>query len=282
MKQVKLSLNYAGFCLAKAGHAVKGDRNKDIKFHALFGIIAHPEHGWILFDTGYAQRFMEATSTYPNKIYAQITKVHLKDTDEVRNQLGNYGIKCEDIRHIIISHFHADHVGGLIDFPNAIIHCSRKAFEYTQSLSSYFAFTKGVIKDLIPNDIIHRVKFIEDTQELSCDGIFTIRYNIFNDNSIIAYDLPGHAVGQIGILCETSKSKYFLIADACWDYRAYTSRALPNQIVRLFFDSWKDYKDSIDKIAQFHKAYPDVKIIPTHCSKTTDLYVKKNSTFDEL
>ena len=50
-----------------------------------------------------------------------ITKVVIEDHQELKNQLQSFGIKTNDINHIIISHFHADHIGGLQDFPNAKI-----------------------------------------------------------------------------------------------------------------------------------------------------------------
>ena len=40
--------------------------------------------GWILFDTGYTSRFYESTKSYPNRIYANATKVVVTDTDEIK------------------------------------------------------------------------------------------------------------------------------------------------------------------------------------------------------
>jgi glyoxylase-like metal-dependent hydrolase (beta-lactamase superfamily II) len=110
MKEVKLYLGYAGFCEAKESHSIRGEANRDIKFHALFGLIQHPEKGWILYDTGYTKRFYAYTKSYPNKLYAKLTKVFVTEEDEIKNQLKHFGIKPTDIKHIIITHFHADHV----------------------------------------------------------------------------------------------------------------------------------------------------------------------------
>ena len=81
MQAIKLYLNYAGHCFASAKHVVKGDEDEMIKFHALFALLHHPEKGWILFDTGYTSRFYESTKRYPNKIYANETKVVVTDTE---------------------------------------------------------------------------------------------------------------------------------------------------------------------------------------------------------
>ena len=282
MKKIKLYLNYAGHCFASAQHVVKGDENKLIKFHALFGILHHPEEGWILFDTGYTRRFYEATEKYPNRIYANATKVVVSESDEIKNQLKLIGLKTSDIKHIVISHFHADHVGGLKDFNNATMYCTKKAYQQVKEISDFFAFSKGILKDLIPNDIENRLVFIEDFAAQYSDDIFGVSYDLFQDNSVVIYDLPGHAAGQIGMVVKTNKTKYFLVADSCWDERAYKKGKLPNPIVRLFFDSWKDYRDSLKKVTFFHKKYPEVIIIPTHCSKTTDNLVSNKIDMDVL
>ena len=282
MMKVKLYLNYAGYCFAKSSHVVNGDKRENIKFHALFAIINHPKLGWILFDTGYTKRFYEETKKYPNKIYADITKVVIEDHQELKNQLQSFGIKTNDIKHIIISHFHADHIGGLQDFPNAKIYCSKKAYSQVKMVSNFFAFSKGILKGLIPDDIQQRIIYIEDCSKIYSDEIFGLKYDIFQDDSIISYNLPGHAAGQIGIEIETNKKKYLLAADSCWDYRAFKEYKLPSEIVRLFFNSWTEYKDSLLKLKKYHEVNPQIVIVPTHCSKTTEKLVSNKINMDVL
>ncbi len=282
MKEVKLYINNAGFCIAKERHAIKGGSNKSIKFGALFGLIQHPTMGWILFDTGYTDRFFEATKYFPNKIYALATKVEIKKEDEVKSQLSHFGLTCSDIKHLIVSHFHADHIGGLQDFENAIFYCSKKAFYQAKNCNKFLGFSKGILKSLIPADMESRIKFIDEISHPVQDDIFGIKYDLFNDQSIFVYDLPGHAAGQIGIELKTKKKKYFLIADACWLEQSYKELILPSSIVKLFFDSCYDFKVSLNKVHQFHLRNPEVIIIPTHCAKTTEAIIPKIFDIDVL
>jgi len=282
MKHCKLYLNYAGFCQAKASHAVKGDPHKDIRFRALFGLIEHPNLGWILFDTGYAKRFYDATKSFPNKIYALITKVTIVENDEIKKQLIDAEISPNDIKHIIISHFHADHIAGLKDFKNAQFYCSKLAWTQVVNIPAFWGFAKGILKSLIPDTFLQRVLFIEDVSKEIDDEIFGKVYDIFSDDSILAFNVPGHAAGQIGVKLQTNKQTYLLVADACWDIRAITDLAFPHPIVRLFFDSWKDFKQSIFKLKKYHKKYPNHIIVPTHCHRTTEKLVSKKLNIDEL
>lgn len=282
MIEVKLHLGYSGFCLAKEHHTIKGGGNIDVKFNALWALIQHPSKGYILFDTGYTQRFFKATKKYPNKLYANLTKVVLKESEEVKQQMKENKIECKDIKHIIISHFHADHVGGLKDFENAQIHVSKAALDQVNKLPKLLAFSKGILKELLPNNLNSRVSVIEENSLISKDSIFNNKYDLFGDGSLIIYNLTGHAAGQIGLLLETKKNKYFLVADACWNIKAILENKLPSPIVRLFFDSWKDYKKSILKIKKFHEENISVKIVPTHCAITTDKLVSNTFFSNDL
>ena len=245
MKKVKLYLNYAGHCFAKENEAIQGGRKQKIAFQALWGLIEHPEKGWILYDTGYTERFFDATKRFPNKIYALITKVVINPENEVKAQLERHNISALDIKHVIITHFHADHVAGLIDFPNATFYASQAAMDQVINIPRAIAFSKGILKSLIPDDLKSRTNIIENICSPIHDDLLGTKYDLFGDESLMAVALPGHAAGQIGLLLETERKQYFLIADACWLRKSYEELILPHPIVKLFFHSWADFKQSL-------------------------------------
>lgn len=272
MKKTKLFLQYAGHCLAKASHAVKGDPRQDISFRAMFGLIQHPELGWILFDTGYTRRFFHATRFFPNKLYALITKVFIREEEEVKSQLQRAGIQAEEIRHIIISHFHADHIGGLKDFPQARFYCSATAWEQVKRIPTRLAFSKGILHHLIPEDFENRVQFVEHSDCVQ-DEVLGPVYDLFGDASMQVFSVPGHAAGQLGIKLQTEKNTCLLVADACWDRRAYQQLALPHPVVKLVFDSWTEYKNSVFRLRNYHHTFPDHLIIPSHCYRSYEQFL---------
>ncbi|GAB5524856.1 MAG: MBL fold metallo-hydrolase [Roseivirga sp.] len=267
MTKVLLEVRAAGYCTAGQHHALRGAKRETIRFYATFAIIQHPEKGCILFDTGYTSRFYEQTRSFPNSIYARATAVSVKKEEEAVNQLSAMGVRAEEVRYIIVSHFHADHIGGLRDFPNAEFICSKRAFESIRSKSGWSAVKQGFLPGHLPADFDQRLRLI-DFEEGQPHALLGTGVDVFGDGSIQLYLLEGHAAGQMGALVNTASKKMFLIADAAWLREHYESEALPHGIVRLFFDSWKNYTDTLAVLRRYHKANPDVELIACHCRAT--------------
>src|SRR5687768_10084410 len=126
---VKLTLLSAGYCTAPEHVLQRGGRHADVRLPALFALIEHPEAGYILYDTGYSRRFYDETARGLNSLYARVTPVTVREEDEAVAQLAGRRIAPREIEHVIVSHFHADHVGALRDFPAARFHYSRGGWD---------------------------------------------------------------------------------------------------------------------------------------------------------
>jgi glyoxylase-like metal-dependent hydrolase (beta-lactamase superfamily II) len=46
----------------------------------------------------------------------------LNPAETAANQVERLGFRRDDVRHIVITHFDGDHIGGIFDFPEAQIH----------------------------------------------------------------------------------------------------------------------------------------------------------------
>src|SRR5205807_556113 len=96
--------------------------------HSLAALLRHPDHGWLLWDTGYAPRMLEVTRGLPFALYRAATPLHLRPELAALTQLERLGLREHDIRRVLISHFHADHIAGLRDFPGAEYIASQLAY----------------------------------------------------------------------------------------------------------------------------------------------------------
>ncbi len=272
---IKVTFFQVGYCTHPEAIVIRDGRWKNIRFPSLCALISHPSIGYILFDTGYSNRFFQETRHFPFRLYALTTPVYLQPEDSAVYQLEKYGIEAAAIQNIIISHFHADHIGGLRDFPNAHFLCFQSAYKAVRHRRGFEALMAGFLVNLLPPDFEGRTTFAETKQLVSLPpgyAPFDTGFDIFGDGSIIAVELPGHATGQLGLfLTDADNQTFFLIADACWLSRAYQNFLTPHPIAKLIFSNQQEYVTTLQKIHQLHKLNPEIKIIPTHCPDAWDM-----------
>ncbi|MEM8892075.1 MAG: MBL fold metallo-hydrolase [Bacteroidota bacterium] len=268
---VQFEILYTGYCMAPEAIAIKSGKRKSIRFHANVALIQHPDKGYVLFDTGYAPRFFEVTAKWPEKMQALSTPAVIEKDWDVISQLEKKGIRAKDIPHLVISHYHADHIAGLKDFPHSQFYSMKSGYDQMLRHKGFSGVRRGLIDKLMPEDIADRIDFFDSWEKVARNDAFEYHYDMFGDGSIKVVQLPGHARGQIGLLLnEGNKDAVFLAADGFWLTESLDTNVLPSGIVRLFFDDWPAYKDSFQKIRSYRAEHPDTSIISCHCPRIFD------------
>lgn len=262
-----------GYCTGRESTVLSGGSRETLKIPALVGLLQHPLHGNILFDTGYSERFYEATAKWPAKLTAILLPTYVKPEESAKNKLAALGIAAEDISYIIVSHFHVDHICGLKDFPNAKFVCSAAALDNALKAKGFWSIIKGVIPSLLPVDLEQRSLCFDVDVNISksSDDILGDIFDLFGDASVRLMQLPGHHNGQIGAILNEEKGRnIFLCADACWLSESFKENRLPSGITKMLITDWKAYKNTIELLHLFYKKHPEIPIIPTHCRKSQD------------
>jgi len=219
-------------------------------------LLEHPQHGRVLFDTGYSQRFFSASARWPYRLYRHATPVTLTEPGGIAAHLLARGIEPESVRHVIVSHWHADHIGGLADFPGAAVLTHPEAWASTRGLAGFGALRRALLPELIPAGVESRMGWLAEGDDP------------FDDGSMAVLDLPGHAVGQIGVrFTDTDGRPILLAADACWLSRQFRENRMPHAITGVIHDQ-KAYRRSLSRLHALHRAEPDLLIVPCHCPET--------------
>ncbi|MBC7476281.1 MAG: MBL fold metallo-hydrolase [Candidatus Sericytochromatia bacterium] len=276
---VKLKLLEGGYCTHKEKMVIRGGINEDVKFHSMFALIIHPTEGVILYDTGYTKRFYQETNKFPYNLYAKITPVYVKDEDTAISKLRSMNIQAEDVKYIIISHFHADHISALKDFPKAKFIYFKNGYDKVKNLKGFFAVKEGFLSGLLPDDFIERSIMIDsekDQYKIKNIEPFEQAFDYFGDGLIKFIPLPGHYRGHLGALVQgENNQKYFLIADSCWLSKSFKENILPHPFANIIMDNSNKYEQTLNKINTFYKNNPDTEIIPSHCNEIYNKYIGK-------
>jgi glyoxylase-like metal-dependent hydrolase (beta-lactamase superfamily II) len=262
--QLRLHVLDTGYCLAWEHHVLQGGARRRIACHSLVALLQHPQHGWLLWDSGYAPRMLDVTQRLPFALYRRATPLYLQPSLAVVAQLATLGLQAVDIRHVIISHFHADHIAGLHDFPDAHFIASHDAYADVAKRRGFNALRRAFIPDLLPLDFLSRTTLISSFAGPVLPALGPT-YDIFGDASLQLVRLPGHARGQLGLLAQTERGPVLFAADGCWLRQSLRLRRTPSRITSLFVDDFTGVRDTIEHLSDFAQARPDVVIIPSHC-----------------
>ncbi|EHL32050.1 MBL fold metallo-hydrolase [Legionella drancourtii] len=254
----------AGFCRHCERMTLKNGHFKQREYPSICALIKHERKGYILFDTGYTDRFLQLTQKFPQSLYRHLTPLILKKS--LKTQLLEKGIQPTDINYIVISHFHADHIGGLHDFPNAQFICHRQAIDTIKHKGRLKALLKGFLPGLVPSDFNERTILLDNNLIKLGENLspFSQGYDLFGDQQLILIPLPGHAKGHIGLYFKVDK-EIFLIGDSCWHQETFKELVYPSNLTYFIHDNKNDYIQTIKNLHALYKHNKNIEIIPSHC-----------------
>jgi glyoxylase-like metal-dependent hydrolase (beta-lactamase superfamily II) len=196
MKITDVKTYYCGYCTNNLRNVFEDSPRAKRKFPAAAFAFEH-EGDKYLFDTGYSARVFE--NGWKSKIYNKLNPVSYDSGDSLLRQLQTDGVGSGDIKGIIISHLHPDHIGGLRDFPDSELIASKNA---VGSLKNPRLFDL-IFTNLLPPDFNERLRVVEHDN-----------YDLFGDGSLILLSLEGHSKGQMGMLLTEHNTLY--ASDSLW------------------------------------------------------------------
>lgn len=159
-------------------------------------LIEHPR-GSILFDTGVNPEMARDIVAYMGPA-GEGVDLRMTEEDAVIGRLALIGKDPGQITHIVESHLHYDHAGGLEFFPGLPVYVQQDELEYAFDPPVYQADTY-IEKD-----------FGGDVDWQPVKGEF----DLFGDGSVVMIPTPGHTKGHQSLLVQLDSHPVLLCADA--------------------------------------------------------------------
>lgn len=213
----------------------------------LLSLLIETDRGLVLVDTGLGKEDY-TDPTWFIQLFRIITHMPFDHQEAAIHQVERLGYKPKDVRHIVLTHMHFDHCGGLPDFPLAKVHLHQREHK---------AFTLGSFNPLnmayVRRHITHEPEFVlyEETGEKWFD-FDAIRLPFTPEMWLIP--LPYHSKGHCGVAVKTESGWHLHCGDAAGDFR----KNIPQWAIRLALGPHEPL------LHAFGEIHPEVQLTASH------------------
>ncbi|WP_342660461.1 N-acyl homoserine lactonase AttM [Rhodococcus ruber] len=180
-----------------AGDLVVGAEGR-ITFPLPAFLIEH-DRGLILFDTSFAPLLNDDPHAYFGEL-ADTLNIVTRPEQRIDRQLSTLGFRTEDVTHVVLSHTHCDHAGGLYLFPRAQFIVGPGEFDWAAHPSRLQAH-------------LMRSDDLEPVREFDWTTIETPRHDLLGDGSIEVLHTPGHTPGELSCVVDLPSQSIILTGD---------------------------------------------------------------------
>jgi glyoxylase-like metal-dependent hydrolase (beta-lactamase superfamily II) len=210
--------------------------------------LVETNQGPVLVDTGFGtQDYLSPTRSM--KIFLTLMRASRDMNETACYQIRRLGYKPEDVKHIIQTHLHLDHAGGLSDFPQAQVHVLKKEYEHVQSHCSWEYHPTHWAHG--PNWVLHE---LADEKWFDFEAIKLVDF----EPEIWLVPLTGHTPGHMAVAVKRDQGWVLHGGDAVpFDMKV---DEVPEWITK------KIQGPHLPRIREFMKSHPEVQIVGSHMS----------------
>jgi glyoxylase-like metal-dependent hydrolase (beta-lactamase superfamily II) len=188
-----------------------------IKAQAIvYCLLLESSEGLILVDTGFGTKDY-STPSPRMRFFCYFAGVPGDQEETALYQITEMGFQKEDVRHIVLTHLHLDHAGGLCDFPDARVHVYKP--EYLAAMDPHGWMELAYDSSQWTHDpkwVLHE-QTGNDWYGFKCLPILEV-----GGAEISFIPLPGHTRGHCGVVIGKPGDWLFHCGDAASPFHGDT------------------------------------------------------------
>lgn len=176
-------------------------------------MLVQTEAGLVLVDTGFG------TADYQNptpavSFFMAANRMPRDLGQTALHQIVRLGYSPEDVRHIVMTHLHIDHAGGLPDFPNARVHVHAREHAAAMRASGPLGRL-----EYISRHWRHGPRWdLHSAISGRWFGFECIRILADLPAELLLIPLPGHTPGHCGVAVKLGERWLFLLGDEAYPF----------------------------------------------------------------
>ena len=222
-------------------------------------VIEHAD-GLILFDSGQDRASVTDPDYYPSSpvmrlVYRRLARFEIGPNETVSAQLAVLGYRPEDVRWVVLSHLHQDHIGGLRELTGARFVVSTTEWEAMAAPNAEMAGFLPRHTDL-PGAIWDTVTF-EPTID-SALAPFTSAHDLLGDGSLVLLPTPGHTAGSMSMLVRGRDAPLLLVGDLTYDVEGMRRGLVPG------LGSRSTLRETAGRVLELERRTGGLAILPAH------------------
>jgi N-acyl homoserine lactone hydrolase len=222
----------------------------------------HRDHGPILVDAPYG---LEGPKNVGAMLDLLLRRGGMRFEEQwsIVPRLEQLGFRAADVSHILMTHLHYDHTGGMKTLCHADFHASMTEWDFAVSLPPRRARIKGYV----PEDyraIRPRMNLVEEVPLIGDDvqGV-----DVLGDGSIEMIALPGHTIGQVGYRFNmTDGRRIFHVGDAAFSLDQIKAGINFGFFPRKVAYDLEQAVSTLEALRAYHRANPDDVLVSSHDS----------------
>ena len=222
-------------------------------------LLEHPREGLVLVDAGICREQAHQHGQYYRGLLRLILdedEYSQEPNEELPQQLKRLGFRCDDVRTVILTHLHEDHVGNLRALTRAKVVVSKT--EWNARRMKLFGF--------IPMFYEPSYSSVEQWERVLFDSgsfhTFDRSQDLFRDESVKLLPTPGHTPGHTSALIEMEGYQLLITGDCLYTLRHLATQQL--QAVRFNKRMGDQQVDSIKRIAGLKRVLPGLHLLLGH------------------